>query len=168
MEREPSAPEIRLRGKSKAKYLDYRGLERTSLFLKHGRDMDYLRRDMAFERPLAYRSVETARILSLMLDKQHVPHARFEVTIRRGGQNEVSNEGLRTLSLKAFADIYCKEDASARFACHTPSRPGSFGRALRGGLRRLLPAPGRRPAAYPETPAKTPARDDAGVFLKSA
>jgi hypothetical protein len=173
MEHDPSAPEITLRGKSRAKFLDYRRLERASFFLKHGQNMEFLRHGMTFQRPRAFNAVETARILSLMLDKQRVPHVRFEVTLRCGGQKDISNEGSRLLSLKVFAETYCENDASARIICNAPPRSGSLGRALRGGLRRLLPAASRRAglvAAYPESPAINPARDDtqAGAFMKSA
>ena len=173
MEHDPSAPEIRLRGTSGGEFLDYRGPERSSFFLKHGQNMEFLRRGMTFARPRAFNTVETARILCLMLDGQRVPHVRFEVTIQRGGQNEISNGELRTLSLKVFAETYCEEDASARFACTAPRRPGAFGRALRGGLRRLLPAAGNSAApatAYTYAQAKITARDGerAGALMKSA
>jgi len=171
MERDPKAPEIRLYGQSRGECLGYRGPERASLFVKQGRGMAYLRRGMAFDRPRAYRTTETARILALILDEQGVPHVRFEVTTRRTGHPDVNIEGLRTLSLMAFADTYCT-DKALRFACNVPQRAGAFRRALRGGLRRLLPGDARDPlvALYPEAPAKSPTRDDprATPFLNSA
>jgi len=163
MERDTNTPHIALGGESNAEFLDYRGAERASFFIRNGRGMAYLRRGMAFERPRAYRTTETARILTLMLDEQGVPHVRFEVATRRADHGEISNEGQRTLSLKAFVGAYCSDEAVARFACEAPQRPGAFGRALRGGLRRLLPAGARQPAfiaSYPKAPAKSTVRDD--------
>jgi hypothetical protein len=161
MGRDPSPPEIKLRGRTRGAWLARRGAERTSLFLKHGRLMAYLRRGMTFERPRAYSTFETAEILSLTIDEQGVPHVRFAVTTRRRGHPDVNKEGLRTLSLTAFADAYCS-DVATPAADGSPRRAGAFGRALRGGLRRLLPIGSGRPslvAAYPEAPAKDPARN---------
>jgi len=163
MERDTNAPHIALGGESNAEFLDYRGAERASFFIRNGRGMAYVRRGMAFERPRPYRTTETARILTLILDEQGVPHVRFGVTTQRADHDEISNEGQRTLSLKAFVEAYCSDEAVARFACEAPQRPGAFGRALRGGLRRLLPANTRRSAfiaSYPKAPAKTAVRDD--------
>lgn len=173
MDREPSAPRIKLCGESRGRCLDYRGAERTSLFLKHGHGMTYLRRGMSFERARAYRTVEAARILALVLDEQGVPHVRFDVTTRRRGHSDVAGGGRRTLSLEAFADAYCGDGAATHAASDAPRRSGAFGRALRGGLRRLLPAGASRPAfiaTYPEAPAKSTARDGkrAGTLLESA
>lgn len=68
--------------------------------------MEYLRRGMVFRRTKADRSVETAQVLSVVLDGLRIPHVRYDVAFRRPGHNGVVNEGPRMLALSAFADAY--------------------------------------------------------------
>jgi hypothetical protein len=68
--------------------------------------MEYLRRGMVFRRMKADRSVETAQVLSVILDGLRIPHVRYEVAFRRPGHGGVINEGPRTLALSAFAAAY--------------------------------------------------------------
>jgi hypothetical protein len=61
---------------------------------------------MVFRRKKSDQSVETAQVLSVVLDGLRIPHVRYEVAFRRPGQNGVVSEGPRMLALSAFADTY--------------------------------------------------------------
>ena len=98
--------QIHLKGRSKAAFVKFRGRERSSIFIKSGRNMEYIRRGMAFRRVKADKSVETARILSVVLDGLQIPHVRYEVALQRPSRAAVSREGPRTLSWTTFAHTY--------------------------------------------------------------
>lgn len=98
--------DIKLRGRTEATFVGFRGRERASIFFKRGREMEYLRRGMVFRRTKADSSVETAQVLSVILDGLRIPHVRYAVAFRRPGQSNTVNEGPRMLALSAFADAY--------------------------------------------------------------
>ena len=98
--------DIKLSGRTEATFVGFRGRERASIFFKRGREMEYLRRGMVFRKTKADRSVETAQVLSVILDGLRIPHVRYEVAFRRAGQGSVVSEGPRMLALSAFADAY--------------------------------------------------------------
>ena len=98
--------QIHLKGRSKAAFVGFRGRERSSIFIKRGREMEYIRRGMAFRRVKADKSVETARILSVVLDGLQIPHVRYEVDLERPSRRTVFREGPRTLSWTTFAHTY--------------------------------------------------------------
>jgi len=104
--------DIRLSGRSEATFVGFRGRERASIFFKRGREMEYLRRGMVFRRMKPDRSVETAQVLSVILDGLRIPHVRYEVAFRRPGHSGAVSEGPRMLALSAFAEEYM--DRAAR------------------------------------------------------
>ena len=98
--------QIHLKGRSQAAFVGFRGRERSSIFIKRGRDMEFIRRGMAFQRIKPDKSIETARILSVVLDGMHIPHVRYEITLQRPSWSTVFKDGPRTLSLTSFAKTY--------------------------------------------------------------
>ena len=98
--------QIHLKGRSQAAYVGFRGKERSSIFIKRGRHMEFIRRGMSFQRTKPDKSVETARILSVVSDALRIPHVRFEVNLRRPSRAAVFMDGPRTLSLASFANTY--------------------------------------------------------------
>jgi hypothetical protein len=61
---------------------------------------------MSFQRTKPDKSIETAKILSVMLDGLHIPHVRYEINLQRPCRTVVFKDGPRTLSLTSFADTY--------------------------------------------------------------
>lgn len=98
--------EIHLKGRSRAAFVGFRGRERASVFIKRGRDMEFIRRGMSFRRVKPDKSVETAKILSVMLDGLHIPHVRYEINVERPSRAAVFKDGPRVLSLSTFTDTY--------------------------------------------------------------
>ena len=98
--------QIHLKGRSQATYVGFRGRERSSIFIKRGRDMEFIRRGMSFQRVKPDKTIETARILSVMLDGMHIPHVRYEINLQRPSWSRSFNDGPRTLSLASFAKTY--------------------------------------------------------------
>lgn len=100
------ALEIHLKGRSQAAFVGFRGRERASVFVKRGRDMEYIRRGMSFRRVKPDKSIETAKVLSVVMDGQQIPHVRYEINLERPSQAVVFKDGPRILSLSTFTDTY--------------------------------------------------------------
>ena len=98
--------QIHLKGRSQAAYVGFRGRERTSIFIKRGRNMEYIRPGMSFRRIKADKSVETAKILSVVLDGLKIPHVHYEWKLQRPSRSASFKVGPKTLSLASFADTY--------------------------------------------------------------
>jgi len=98
--------EIHLKGRSQAAFVEFRGRERSSVFIKRGRDMEYIRRGMSFQRIKSDKSIETAKILAVVLDALKIPHVRYEIDLQRPSRSATFKVGPRTLSLTSFADTY--------------------------------------------------------------
>jgi hypothetical protein len=100
------ALEIHLKGRSQAAYVGFRGRERASVFIKRGRAMEYIRRGTAFRRIKPDKSVETALVLSVVMDGLRIPHVRYEVNIERASRSGGFRDGPRILALSTFAATY--------------------------------------------------------------
>ena len=98
--------ELKLRGKTRAEPLAVRGDERTSLFIKRGSKIEFVKSGSIFSRKHNDSSVETARIISMRTDTFGIVHVRYEVSIARRHIGGSYFEGPRTLALAAFADTY--------------------------------------------------------------
>jgi hypothetical protein len=59
-----------------------------------------------FERVHADRTVETAKVLSVMEDSLGIPHVRYALTIKKPQRPLPVREGPRLLALKAFSAAY--------------------------------------------------------------
>jgi len=101
-----SGLEIHLKGRSQAAFVGFRGRERASVFIRRGRDMEYIRRGTSFRRIKPDKSIETAKVLSVMLDGLHIPHVRYEINVERPSRTVVFTDGPRILSLRTFAETY--------------------------------------------------------------
>ena len=97
---------LKLRGKTRAESLAVRGHERTSLFIKRGRKIEFVKSGSIFSRKHNDRSVETARIISMRTDTFGIAHVSYEVSIARRHIAGSYFEGPRTLALAAFAATY--------------------------------------------------------------
>ena len=98
--------QIHLKGRSQAAYVGFRGRERSSTFIKRGRDMEYIRRGMSFHRIKPDKSIETAKILSVVMDGLKIPHVHYELNLRRPSRSAAFKVGPKTLSLASFTDTY--------------------------------------------------------------
>jgi len=98
--------EIHLKGRSQAEYVGFRGRERSSIFIKRGRNMEYIRSGTAFRRIKPDKTIETAKILAVMLDGMHIPHVRYEIRLERPSRTLIFKDGPRTLSLTSFTHTY--------------------------------------------------------------
>ena len=59
-----------------------------------------------FERVHADRTVETAKVLSVMEDSLGIPHVRYALTIKKPQRPMPFREGPRLLALEAFSAAY--------------------------------------------------------------
>lgn len=99
--------QIHLKGRSQAAYVGFRGRERSSIFVKRGRRaVEYIRPGASFRRIKPDKSVETARILSVVLDGLRIPHVQFELNLQRPSRAKAQIVGAKTLSLASFAATY--------------------------------------------------------------
>jgi hypothetical protein len=98
--------QIHLKGRSRAAYVGFRGRERTSIFIKRGGSMEYIRPGTSFQRIKADKSVETAKVLSVVLDGLKIPHVHYELRLQRPSRTTPFMVGPKTLSLASFADTY--------------------------------------------------------------
>lgn len=98
--------EIHLKGRSQAAFVGFRGRERSSIFIKRGRKMEYIRAGTSFRRIKRDKSVETAKILSVVLDRMQIPHVRYEINLERPSRTSVFKDGPRILSLSSFTHTY--------------------------------------------------------------
>ena len=107
-------PDLSLNGRTQATYVGFRGRDRASAFFKRGRDMEYIRRGMEFRRTKRDNSIETARVLSVVLDRTRIPHIRYEINIHHAGRASAFIDGPRMLALSVFTDTYNERVDSAK------------------------------------------------------
>jgi len=98
--------EIHLKGRSQAAFVGFRGRERSSIFIKRGRNMEYIRPGTSFRRVKPDKSIETAKILAVVLDGMQIPHVRYEINLQRPSRTVVFRDGPRILSLTSFTHTY--------------------------------------------------------------
>lgn len=98
--------EIHLKGRSQAEFVGFRGRERSSIFIKRGRKMEYIRPGTAYRRIKPDKSIETAKILAVVLDGMRIPHVRFEINLQRPSRSPAFRDGPRILSLTSFTHTY--------------------------------------------------------------
>jgi hypothetical protein len=98
--------EIHLKGRSQAEFVGFRGRERSSFFIKRGRKMEFIRRGAAFRRIKPDKSIETAKVLAVVLDGMKIPHVRYEINLERPSRTLVFKDGPRILSLSSFTHTY--------------------------------------------------------------
>ena len=106
--------DLSLNGRTQATFVGFRGRDRASAFFKRGRDMEYIRRGMEFRRTKRENVVETARVLSVVLDRTRIPHIRYEVNIHHAGHDNGFVDGPRMLALSVFTDTYSERVGSAK------------------------------------------------------
>ena len=99
--------QIHLKGRSQAAYVGFRGRERSSIFIKRGRRVvEYIRPGASYRRVKPDKSIETAKILSVVLDSLKIPHVQYELNLQRPSRSRQFKVGPKTLSLASFADTY--------------------------------------------------------------
>ncbi len=77
-----------------------------SIFLRRGRQVEYLRPGAAFRCIHHNKTVETAYVESLAADVRGIPHVRFRVAFSSSSRPLNFGNGTRILALKIFADRY--------------------------------------------------------------
>lgn len=97
---------LKLRGKTRADLLSLRSKERSSMFIKRGRKIEFVKSGSLFQRIHADKSIETARVIGMRTDTFGIAHVRYEVSIARRSIPASYFEGPRTLALAAFTDTY--------------------------------------------------------------
>ena len=97
---------FKLRGKTRAAFLNPDRRLSTSMFMKRDRKLEFVKSGTLFYRPKANNSVETARVLGMQSDAFGITHIRYEVSIMRRHLASSYFEGPRTLALKAFTEKY--------------------------------------------------------------
>ncbi len=97
---------IHLSGKSQADYLKFRGKERTSMFFKRGKGMEFIKAGSTFRRTRDDRTVETAKIISVATDTFGIPHVRYELEFKKPSTTSYFVDGPRVLALATFTDMY--------------------------------------------------------------
>ncbi|MDX1736943.1 MAG: hypothetical protein R3261_01820 [Alphaproteobacteria bacterium] len=97
---------ISLNGKSKAGYLDIKRSERSSMFFKRGRKLEYVKAGALFRRERQDHMIETAKVLAVSADCFGIPHVRYELKMEKPTMAYSEVHGPRVLALNAFADIY--------------------------------------------------------------
>ena len=104
---------IRLSVSGHADYLSTRGKERTSMFFKRGRGMEFVKAGSIFRRNRNDYTVETARILSVASDSFGIPHVKYELAFEKpSSASSRVVDGPRVLALAAFAEMYRDRVAS--------------------------------------------------------
>lgn len=68
--------------------------------------MEYIRPGTAFRRIRPDKSVETAKVLAVVLDGMRIPHVRYEINFERPSRTSVFKDGPRILSLTSFTHTY--------------------------------------------------------------
>lgn len=76
-----------------------------SFFIKRGGDIEYVKAGDVFRLHKKARLSESARVLSLALDGQKIPHIRYNIRFRRG-QGVEFDGGSRVMALKPFLKMY--------------------------------------------------------------
>ena len=98
--------EIHLKGRSQAAFVGFRGRERASVFIKRGRDMEFIRRGMSFRRVKPDKSIETAKVLAVVMDGLQIPHVRYEIAVEQPSRTGGFKDGPRILALRTFTATY--------------------------------------------------------------
>ncbi len=100
-----------------------------SFFVKRGGDIEYVKAGDVFRQRGKARLSETARVLSLALDGQKIPHVRYNIRFRRG-QGVEFDGGSRVMALKPFLKIYSERVAPPRgFANAAPETAADLTKA---------------------------------------
>ena len=97
---------IALSGKNHADYLTSRGAERTSMFFKRKNNIEFIKAGCLFRRVRSDKTVETAKILSVVSDSFSIPHVRYDLEFRKPFTSVDFCTGPRVLALATFIDIY--------------------------------------------------------------
>lgn len=97
---------VPLSGKGRADFLLNRGRERSSMFFRRGRDLEFIKAGVTFRRERSDRTIEFARVLSVAADAFGIPHVRYEVTFEKSFMTSRIVDGPRVLALSTFADTY--------------------------------------------------------------
>ena len=97
---------IQLRGRTSGAFLRPAGGERSSMFVKRGRALEFVKSGSVFHRTKPDNSVEAARIIGMRTDSFGIAHVRYEVSIFKRQQSAAYFDGPRTLALAAFAETY--------------------------------------------------------------
>ncbi len=77
----------------------------SSMFLRSGDKLHYIRPGTTFRRLHPRNLVETAEILAVSTDDAGIPHVRFSVRYQHPARTQ-SDVAQRTLALRTFADRY--------------------------------------------------------------
>lgn len=97
---------IILQGKSQANYLDAKGNERSSMFFKRGKKLEYVKAGAMFRRERKDHMIETARVLSVATDTFGIPHVRYELKMEKAAMAYSEIHGPRVLALNTFTEMY--------------------------------------------------------------
>lgn len=97
---------IQLQGRTGGAYLLAEGGERSSMFIKRGRSLEFVKSGSMFHRTRPDKSVEAARIIGMRTDGFGIAHVRYEVCIFRRQRSATYFDGPRTLALAAFTETY--------------------------------------------------------------
>ena len=97
---------LRLPGKTGGAFLKAGTGERTSMFMKCGKRIEFVRSGSTFHRTRPDKTVEMARILGMRTDSYGIAHIRYEVSIFKRQRSNTYIHGPRTLALAAFTETY--------------------------------------------------------------
>ena len=100
---------ITLSGNNHADFLTSRGAERTSMFFKrknNKNNVEYIKSGSIFRRVRSDKTIETAKILSVVSDSFNIPHVRYDLEFRKPFASVDFCTGPRVLALATFIDIY--------------------------------------------------------------
>ena len=97
---------FRLGGRTSGARLKPAGGERSSMFIKRGRALEFVKSGSLFHRTRPDKSVETARIIGMRTDSFGIAHVRYEVSIFKRQRASAYFDGPRTLALAAFTATY--------------------------------------------------------------
>ncbi len=81
-----------------------------SFFIKRGSDVEYVKAGDVFRQHGRSPIGESARVTSLALDGQKIPHVRYSLRFRRGHGLEFDG-GSRVMALKPFLRMYSERVA---------------------------------------------------------
>jgi hypothetical protein len=90
-----------------------------SFFIRRGGEIEYVKAGDVFRQRAGARMSESARVLSLALDGQRIPHVRYNVRFRRG-QGVEFDGGSRVMALRPFLKLYSERVPPERGG---PERP---------------------------------------------
>ena len=89
-----------------------------SFFIKRGGDIEYVKAGDIFRQRGKATMSESARVLSLALDGQRIPHVRYHVRFRRAHGIEFDG-GSRVMALRPFLKTYSERVPPQRPAAAT-------------------------------------------------